>query len=117
MEGKRRRIASFDDTGGPRAPLQSNFDDPEAFSEEECSQQDVVQHMVLVSGRPIIMCGTLGCSESCSLSAVEYGYGAGRKPATWGDFPAPEHLWNQESKRLSYQVSKVKCIVLEQSAV
>ena len=25
------------------------------------------------------------------------------------DFPAPEHLWNQESKRFSYQVSKVKC--------
>ena len=82
MEGKRRRIASFDDTGGPRAPLQSNFDDPEAFSEEECAQQDVAQHMVPVSGRPIIMCGTLGCSGSCSLSAVEYGYGAGKKPAT-----------------------------------
>ena len=82
MEGKRRRIASFDDTGGPRAPLRSNFDDPEAFSEEECSQQEVVQHMVPVSGRPIIMCGTLGCSGSCSLSAVEYGYGAGKKPAT-----------------------------------
>ena len=28
------------------------------------------------------MCGTLGCSGSCSLSAVEYGYGAGKKPAT-----------------------------------
>ena len=66
----------------PRAPLRSNFDDQEAFSEEECSQQDVVQHMVPVSGRPIIMCGTLGCSGSCSLSAVEYGYGAGKKPAT-----------------------------------
>ena len=82
MEGKRRRIASFDDTGGPRAPLRSNFDDPEAFSEEECSQQDVVQRMVPVAGRPIIMCGTFGCSGSCSLSAVEYGYEAGKKPAT-----------------------------------
>ena len=54
MEGKRRRIASFADTGGPRAPLRSNFDDPEgwdtSFSEEECSQQDVVQRMVPVAG-------------------------------------------------------------------
>ena len=82
MEGKRRRIASFDDTGGPRAPLRLNFDDPEAFSEAECSQQDVVQHMVTVSGRPIIMYGTLDCSGSFSLSAVEYGYEAGKKPAT-----------------------------------
>ena len=86
MEGKRRRIASFADTGGPRAPLRSNFDDPEgwdtSFSEEECSQQDVVQHMVPVAGRPIIMCGFSGCSGSCSLSAVENGYEAGKKPAT-----------------------------------
>ena len=69
MEGKRWRIASF-------------ADDPEAFSEEECSQQDVVQRMVHVAGRPIIMCGTSGCSGSCSLSAVENGYEAGKKPAT-----------------------------------
>ena len=87
MEGKRRRIASFADTGGHRAPLRSNFDDPEGWdtsvSEEECSQQDVVQRMVPVAGRPIIMCGTSGCSGSCSLSAVEMnGYEAGKKPAT-----------------------------------
>ena len=68
--------------GGPRAPLRSNFDDPEAFSEEECSQQDVVQRMVPVAGRPIIMCGKSGCVGSCPLSVVEYGYKAGRKPAT-----------------------------------
>ena len=90
MEGKRRRIASFADTGGPRAPLRSNFDDPEGWdtsiSEEECSQQDVVQRMVPVAGRPIIMCCTSGCSGSFSLSAVESGYEAGKKP----DFPAPE---------------------------
>ena len=82
MEGKRRRIASFADTGGPRAPLRSNFDDAEAFSEEECSQQDVVQRMVPVACSPIIMCGTSGCSGSCSVSAVENGYVAGKKPAT-----------------------------------
>ena len=68
--------------GGPRAPLRSNFDDPEAFSEEECSQQDVVQHMVPVAGSPIIMCGTFGCSGSCPVSVVEYGYQVGKKPAT-----------------------------------
>ena len=28
------------------------------------------------------MCGTSGCSGSCSLSAVENGYEAGKKPAT-----------------------------------
>ena len=83
MEGKRRRIASFAGSTGPRAPLRSNFDDPEgwdtSFSEEECSQQDVVQRMVPVAGSPIIMCG---CSGSCSLSAVENVYQAGKKPAT-----------------------------------
>ena len=82
MEGKRHRIASFADAGGPRAPLRSNFDDPEAFSEGECSQHDVVQRMVPVAGSPIIMCGKSGCIGSCPLSVVEYGYKAGRKPTT-----------------------------------
>ena len=86
MEGERRRTASFADTGGPRAPLRSNFDDPEGWdtslSEEECSQQDVLQRMFPVAGRRTIMCGTSGCSGSCSLSAVENGYEAGKKPAT-----------------------------------
>ena len=86
MEGNRRKIASFSDPGGPRAPQRSNFDDPEGWdtsgSEEECSQQDVVHRMAPVAGRPITMCGTSGCSGSCSLSAVENGYEAGKKPAT-----------------------------------
>ena len=71
MEGKKRRIASFADTGGPRAPLRSNFDDPEGWdtsvSEEGCSQRDVVHRMVPVAGRPIIMCGISGCSGSIRL--------------------------------------------------
>ena len=67
---------------GPRGPLRSNFDDPEAFSEEECSQQDVVQRMVPIAGSPIIMCGTSGCSGPCLVSAVENGYEAGKKPVT-----------------------------------
>ena len=37
--------------------------------------------MAPVACRPIIMCGTSGCSGSCSLSAVENGYEAGKKPA------------------------------------
>ena len=72
---------------GGELPLSMTLVDPELhygqisttqkpFPQEECSQQDVVQHMVPVSGRPIIMCGTVGCSGSCSLS------GAGKKPAT-----------------------------------
>ena len=86
MEGKRREIASFADPGGPRAPLRSNFDDPEGWdtsgSEEECAQRDVVHRMALVAGRPVIKCGTSGCTGSCSLSVMENGYNAGKKPAT-----------------------------------
>ena len=37
------------------------------------------------------MCGTTGCAGSCPLSVVEYGYTAGKKPATcqicWKTFP------------------------------
>ena len=85
MEGKRRKIVSFEDPG--RAPLRSNFDDPEGWdtfgSEEECAQRDVVHRMAPVAGRPIIKCGTLaGCTGSCSLSVVKSGYNAGKKPAT-----------------------------------
>ena len=86
MEGKRRQIASFADPGGPRAPLRSNFDDPEGWdtsgSEEECAQRDVVHRMAPVAGRPIIKCGISGCNGSCSLSVVENGYKSGMKPAT-----------------------------------
>ena len=64
MEGKRRKIASFADRGGPRAPLRSNFDDPEGWdtsgSEEEYVQRDVVHRMAPVDGRPIIKCGSSG---------------------------------------------------------
>ena len=83
-------------------------------SKKECVQRDVVHRMAPVDGRAIIKCGNSGCIGSCPLSVVEYGYQAGKEPAQlhvdlWEDFPAPEHLWNHESKRLSYQVSKVKC--------
>ena len=88
MEGKRRKIASFVDLGGPSAPLRSNFDDPEGWdtsgSEEECAQRDVVHRTAPVAGRPIIKCGTSGCTGSCSLSVVENGYNAWKKPSTCG---------------------------------
>ena len=38
--------------------------------------------MAPVACRPIIKCGKSGCTGSCPLSVVEYGYKAGRKPAT-----------------------------------
>ena len=38
--------------------------------------------MTLVACRPIIKCGKSGCAGSCPLSVVEYGFSAGKKPAT-----------------------------------
>ena len=93
----------------PEAPLRSNFDDPEGWgtsvSEEDCSQQDVVQHMVPFSGRPIIMCGISGCSGFCPLSVVENGYEAGKKPATCKPcgkiFPRPNATLSNTSPAMS----------------
>ena len=83
--GQEAEIASFANLGGPRAPLRSNFDDPEGWdtsgSEEECAQRDVVHRMAPVAGHPIMKCGISGCTGSCPLSVVENGYKAG-KPAT-----------------------------------
>ena len=85
------------------------------------SRQDVVQHMVLVAGRPITMCGTSGCSGSCSLSAVTNGYEAGKKPATCQTcgriFPRPNSrnvspVTSRRSRNICL-VSTVKCGFLE----
>ena len=38
--------------------------------------------MAPVACRPIIKCGKSGCTGSCPLSVVGYGYTAGKKPAT-----------------------------------
>ena len=112
MEGKRRRIASLADTGAPRAPLRSNFDDPEGWDtsvSEESSQRDVVHRMVPVAGRPIIMCGISGCSGSCPLSVVEKGYEAGKKPATCKTcgkiFPCPNITLSNTSPAMSRRSS------------
>ena len=50
--------------------------------EPRTKNQDVVHRMAPVDGLPIIKCGKSGCTGSCPLSVVEYGYKAGRKPAT-----------------------------------
>ena len=49
------------------------------------SSQDFVccvHRMALVACRSIIKCEKSGCTGSCPLSVVEYGYTAGKKPAT-----------------------------------
>ena len=38
--------------------------------------------MAPVACRPIIKCEESGCTGSCRLSVVEYGFSAGKKPAT-----------------------------------
>ena len=82
IEGKRRKIASFADPGGHRAPLRSNLDDPEGSdtsgSEEEFVQRDGVHRMAPLAGRPIVKCGISGCAGSCPLSVVEMGTKLGR---------------------------------------
>ena len=50
---------------GPRAPLRSNLDDPEEW-EISCSDGESVP----VACRPIIKCGTTGCTRSCPTSVV-----------------------------------------------
>ena len=70
---------------GPRAPLRSNLDDPEEWelscSVDESVCRDEAHRTELVACCPIIKCGTAGCTGSCPLSVVEYGYTAGKKPA------------------------------------
>ena len=41
-----------------------------------------VHRMAPIACRPVIKCGKSGCTGSCPLSVVEYGYTAGKKPAT-----------------------------------
>ena len=95
MDGKERKIANgsvstpqvaFVDPGGPRAPLRSNFDDPEGWdiscSDDHCVQRDEVYRMAPVAGCPIIKCGKPGCDGFSTLSEVECGCTAGKKPAT-----------------------------------
>ena len=45
-------------------------------------QTGEIHRMDPVAFRPIILCRKTGCTGSCPLSVVEYGYTAGKKPAT-----------------------------------
>ena len=70
----------------PRAPLRSNLDDPEDWelpcSVDESVCWDEVHRTDLVACCPTIKCGTAGCTGSCPLAAVEFGYTSGKTPAT-----------------------------------
>ena len=82
MDGKSRKLESAKNVvstpivaAGPRAPLRSNLDDPEE-SELPCSDGESVcwdetQRMEPVACRPIIKCGTTGCTGSCPTSVAE----------------------------------------------
>ena len=100
MDGKKRKIANgsvgapqvaFVDPDGPRAPLRSNFDEPEGWdiscSDGGCVHRDEVFRMAPVAVLPDHQVST--------LSEVEYGYTAGKKPATCRTcgkmFPSPNN--------------------------
>ena len=63
MEGKRLRIASFDDTGGPRAPLRSNFDDQKPFPKKNAHSRTLYNTWSLF----------LGAQSSCVVLWVVLG--------------------------------------------
>ena len=112
---------------GGELPLSRTLVDPELlygqisttqkpFLRRNAHSKDVVQRMVPVAGRPIIMCGTSGCSGSCSLSAVEIGYEAGKKPATCQtcgeDFPRTRTVGTALLSRLDVaETPHLPCLV------
>ena len=63
---------------GPRAPLRSSLDDPEEWelpcSVDESVCWDEAHRTEPVVCCPNIKCGTTGCTGSCPLPVVEYGY-------------------------------------------
>ena len=72
----------------PRASLRSNLDDPEEWelpcSDGESVCWDEAHRMEPVACRPIIKCGTTGCTGSCPKSVVGHGYTAVKEPDTCG---------------------------------
>ena len=95
MDGKSRKLDSA--TGvvntpicaaGPRAPLRSNLDDPEEWElpcdDGESVCWDEAHRTEPVACRPIIQCGTTGCTGSCPISVVGHGCTAGTEPDTCG---------------------------------
>ena len=95
MDGKSRKLGSAKGVvnipicvAGPRAPLRSNLDDPEEW-ELPCSNGESVcwdeaHRTEPVACRPIIKCGTTGCTGSCPTPVVGHGYTAGKEPDTCG---------------------------------
>ena len=56
----------------PRVPLRDG----------ESACWDEVHRTEPVACRPIVKCGIMGCTGSCPLSVVEFGYTVGNEPAT-----------------------------------
>ena len=94
MDGKSRKLESAKGVvntpvvvAGPRAPMRSNLDDPEEWeipcSDGESVCWDEARRMELVACRPIIKCGTTGCTWSCPTSVVGHGYTAGQTRAVF----------------------------------
>ena len=69
-----RTKVDSDDPDGPRAPLQSNFDDLGEWvltcSDGESVCWDEAHRMKPVACRPSIKCGSTGCTRSCPISVV-----------------------------------------------
>ena len=80
---------------GRRAPLRSNLDDPEEWelpcSVDESVCWDEAHRTEPVACCQIIKCGTTGCTGSCPLSVMDYGFSAGKEPRAgfvWEDICA-----------------------------
>ena len=95
MDGKRRKLESAKGAvntpivaAKPTAPLRSNLDDPEEWelprSVGDSVCWDETHRMQPVVCRPIIKCGTTGCTESSPTSVVGHGQTAGKEPDTCG---------------------------------
>ena len=92
MDGKSRKLESAKGAVNTpivvTAPLRSSLDDPEE-RELPCSDGESVcwdeAHIIkTVACRPIIKCGTTGCTESCPTSVVGHEYTTGKEPDTCG---------------------------------
>ena len=90
-----RSIVASDDRNGPRAPLRSNFDDPDEWEPTETpsdqlsfptsvlvGQTGEAHRMDPVACRPIIKCRKSGCARACTPSEVVHGYQAGKETVT-----------------------------------
>ena len=89
-----RSQVAFDDPNGPRAPLRSNFDDPDGWEPTESPDDQLSFHTRVVGQtgevhrrdpvayRPIFKCRTKGCAGSCTPPEVVRGYHPGKETVT-----------------------------------